>query len=329
MAEAVAAGSLAPVVVWGGGRWARLLGRILDDELQPGRPLVFVSPRNAAGMASWAAAQEWNRPLSSESTIDLTRVRPAAALVVNAARDHVSSAAACLRARVPVLVEKPLALHRPHARMLARLAATTDTLLWPATVLSHDAFLQHAASVAGPVHEVRIVWHDPSGEVRAGEAKRHDRSISVVEDAGVHVWSLLQLLGLHEGLVPRGGGVGPLARGADGRDTAVLELEDLSGAGIVVDLARGAPERLRTLIVSGARRVRVERFGDPLPELIVDGRPASWPDAAVEAPRPLTTLVRQFLSAAGMGPSAEAPPEPPAPAEEPVAFLRAMNDALG
>lgn len=137
-----------------------------------------------------------------------------AAIVVNAAKDHVEAAGRALSAGVPVLVEKPMALSTGGAEQLLRLARENSASLATAHVFLFARYIDKFSTVirqSGQVSRIRFRWEDPATEVRHGEAKRYDASLPAPADVLPHVVSILSALtprtpiGVEHLIVRRGG----------------------------------------------------------------------------------------------------------------------------
>lgn len=281
-----------PILVVGGGRWARAVVRAVDAVAPEGVVVTVASPRNACGMRSWAHDHGFERRI--DVVADPAAVAaPRAALVANAARDHFGAASELAERAVPVLVEKPLALRVDEARALADLGRASGALVWPALVCAHDPVLVHAAGLLPHPAAVTIVWRDPTHELRDGEQKRYDPTISVVEDVGAHLWSILDLFGVAEGLV-----VDTAAVRRDGRRSEA-RLRTATGTTVDIVAERDGDRRERRVVAScRGRRIEVDGFGSPDPVLSVDSVATSLPREVVGAERPLTGMVRAFLDCA-------------------------------
>ena len=87
-----------------------------------------------------------------------------AAIVANAARDHVATALSLLSRKIPLLVEKPVALTQDDAARLIGAAQTAQTLLMPGHVFRHCEYLRNFAAAAqqtfGALQSATLFWRD-------------------------------------------------------------------------------------------------------------------------------------------------------------------------
>jgi predicted dehydrogenase len=281
----------------GGGRWARVLASVLLDVTPAAVQIDIHTPGNATGMGEWSARHGRNRVrvVAGWPEFDVGN-RPDAVIVANAARDHARAAAAALRAGIPTLVEKPLALSESDARDLVELASRSDTLLAISRVLlfahSLGRFASHVAART-PAKCARLAWSDPKVEGRYGEAKRYDASIPVLIDILPHIVPMLRAI------FGRDAEFAALAISKGGAETE-LRMR-VAGLPCSISLARNADARRRMVDVEDARgQLRLDlsegggRIFDGQEEL--DKSPAETSTSG-----PLAHMLRKFLECAADG----------------------------
>lgn len=281
------------IAIIGGGRWARIYARLISARPDLVANIVVMTPSNAAGMRDWAAAEnlqsvtvtsDWPQ----EDAID-------AAIVVNAASDHDAAAEHLLRARIPLLVEKPFAANAARAGQLAGLAAARGTYLAAAQVFRYADYLQRFAGLLVDISSVTLAWCDPATEQRYGDAKTHDAALPLVVDIVPHLLSVLDVLLPGNALLCHGVAI---TRGG-----AEAELRLSAGnVPVSVRLARNAPRRERLLeVTERSGRARLDFATEP--GTIAHRGQIGPGDAQWGAkPSPLTQLVAAFLAAlAGQG----------------------------
>src|SRR5262245_53080543 len=165
----------------GGGRWARVLAGVLLEVTPATAQIDIHTASNPTGTGDWSVRHGFNRVRVVTGWPEFhAGNRPDAVIVANAARDHTKAAGAALRARIPTLVEKPLALSERDARDLVELASRQGALLAVSRVLLFVHSLERFASqvaARAPAKSARFAWSDPQTEMRHGEAKRYDASI--------------------------------------------------------------------------------------------------------------------------------------------------------
>jgi predicted dehydrogenase len=289
----------------GGGRWSRVYLSVLSHlAAAPGR-IVVVSRHGGRLLAEAAAnaSADGTREIEVVASLDdaVCDAPAVGAIVANAARDHVATALALLERRIPVLLEKPVALDRSDADLLVAAARRSATALVPGLVLQHCVYLHNFAAAAramlGAVHRIAVEWADPAAEWRYDEIKGFDAGLGVTEEIGPHIWTLLAAL--------NGEAAGPMA-----------EVEFRNG-GLAVRLsgASGSVEIDATLERQGGRRKRCVSVTDrdgrmaaldfsTEPGLIAVGdkqwdADPDWP----RRPRPLTQQIERFLQCARQPPA--------------------------
>ena len=235
------------VAIIGGGRWARVYLSVLTTFDLPYR-LVVVSTANAKQFAGLRDRN--NAEIRVVPTVEqLLQVHPIAfAVVVNAARLHAATAIRLLEARVPVLMEKPLALCRTDIERLNSAALHHGVHLMPAFTFLNCSYLHHFAQTVDALGErlagVRLEWSDPRAEVRYGEEKGYDPGISVAQDVMPHIGAILSLILKAPDVAPNVLG----CRIERGGRKVTLDLT-YSGAPCRVILEREAEARRRLLAV--------------------------------------------------------------------------------
>src|SRR5262245_5053326 len=125
------------IALVGGGRWARVYARVLSTLPDVVGAVTIVSPHNADGMRNWVAAERLGYNVADArdpSGFD-------AAIIVNAAGDHESSALLFLQAGVPALVEKPFALNAAGAARMIEAAQARNVFLAVALVFRFATYV--------------------------------------------------------------------------------------------------------------------------------------------------------------------------------------------
>lgn len=285
------------IAIIGGGRWARTIAGVLN-ELVPSKTTISMhSPGNAEGLRSWVQKTGVGRievfgqwPRYDDDG------RPDVVIVANAARSHFHATVSALLAGVPTLVEKPLALTAVDASFLVDLAGRFGVLLCVGHVLSFARYVQTFTddiASSGSIRKINFIWADPVTEVRYGERKCYDPSITVIHDVFPHILSLLRAIiadpiRFSGSVIERGG--------------AKVQLDlQIGGFPCAVTLERNALRRCRMIQVettgsSFELDFTVEpgriRFGDH--EKAGDSK---WGRAS----GPLRSMLERFLAAAAVG----------------------------
>ncbi|MEV0695696.1 dTDP-4-amino-4,6-dideoxy-D-glucose ammonia-lyase [Streptomyces sp. NPDC050388] len=187
----------AHVAVVGGGRWGRILTRTLVAHPLVERITVVTRQNRDRFERRLAESRAGERGDPARITVaaDLSEVRGVtAAVVATRASEHFAAAAALLRGKVPVLVEKPFVETAAQERELIELAAEHRVALG----IDHEFLLAAwveelrdlVAGMPAPT-QVGFVWHEPREVVRHGERRRTDLTVSACRDLFPHVLSVL------------------------------------------------------------------------------------------------------------------------------------------
>jgi predicted dehydrogenase len=286
------------LAVIGGGRWGRVMVSVLGGMNIPFERVAVVTRSNAdavarqiASLPSEAATRFMILP-SLDALLETGTLR--AAVVANAAREHFATAHRLLDRGIDILVEKPLVLSTDEARTLLQTAVAGELCLVPGLQYRFCSYLEAFSKrlrVFGPWRSFSLEWADASGEVRYGEAKAYDASITVAEDVMPHVWTILhtvlgpQVFALQNDCkIAEGGRVAEFVVGArDGRGRVTLE--------------RDAPARRRVLAFEdeGGRSIQIDFTQEP--GTITQGSKSETADPDwARRPRPLTLQFEHFFS---------------------------------
>jgi hypothetical protein len=287
------------VALLGGGRWARTHATVLCRVLPPMSEVLWVSRHNRSVLSNFL--EESSFPPDVRFTLLERREEafsrdPEAAIVATAPHLHFEDAMAALKRGVSVLVEKPLVLEEAHAQALVELANRNRLALGVGLTMMSTSYLPHFASKIQQraVTHLRLRWFDPPFEIRGGEAKAADLTVSKVHDIFPHLWSILKVLR------PSGDfGRFEVEPGQDG----ALSVRSLWG-GTPVQLAFGRRgerrERLVEADFADGGSAKLDFATEP-GTVVVDGK-ARAPDPSWERTRrPLATELGSFLRAARDG----------------------------
>lgn len=282
------------VVVAGGGRWARVITAGLCDLLPQSAFVTIYSPHCADSMDRWAKEKNFHNRVSSSSVWpDFSPGQSYAMIVANAARDHYRTAMKALENRVPVLVEKPVALSLSDTQHLLNISRENHVRLAPAHVFLFAPYLEQFSELvsgSGQVSSIRIQWTDPKGEFRHGEKKHYDPSLPVYADWMPHVLSILStLIPIHSSKCQQ-------VRFLKGGAQLLISLQ-LGEVSCEIELTRNDDSRKRIVEVeTDSEKLRLDfstepgvvyRGGYPLSE----GEPGNWE----EGKRPVTSMLDAFL----------------------------------
>ena len=286
---------MSSISIIGGGRWARTIAEVLYWLEDAPAPIVIHTLRNAKGVKTWIDQKRFSgRVLASSRLPDFGFETPTAVIVANDTSGHYAATSLALRAGIPVFVEKPVAIGRHAVKELCDLSEDSRTVLAASHVFLFARYLDTFATFVGARGRLRrlsCVWNDGPSDIRRGEAKSYDPSVTVFDDVLPHIMPILERL--HPGnpvltsLSAQCGG----ARISLGAHTKEVE--------ITISLARNSGSRRRTIVAETEGGLYsldfsaepgvingpgiVEANGDPL-----------WHSA----PRPVMAMLSAFLAAA-------------------------------
>ena len=282
------------LLVIGGGRWARVYLSVLAGLDLPHAHVVMISRHGGAALDKALAAANARVPgrFSHVSDLKVALKEPVgAAIIANAARDHVRTAETLLECGIPVLVEKPVALSKGDAARLADLARARGVRLMPGHVLSHCTYLKNFIAAAkgnlGAITSIEVTWRDPADESRYGESKTHDWGLNMIEDIGPHIATII---GLME----------PSISTPSGEMSATGPSLKMSGhcnhLKFSAHLDRGGPQRERMLVLRNDEGGKATLDFSIEPGIMtVGGASANADPEWTVRPSPLTLQVRRFL----------------------------------
>lgn len=283
--------TLNTIAIVGGGRWARTIAIVLDKNLPATARISMHSPRNSAGLRDWNKTAGIDRLTVSElwpgrGDSEL----PDAAIIANDAKSHAPAAVNALLAGIPTLVEKPFALSARDAAMLTDVAQQMGTPIFAGHVFVFARYITTFAERVrelGPLSRIEIVWSDTPSEVRHGEGKHYDPTISVIQDVLPHILSVLRAVVpgpiSFEGVTVDRGGAKVMLNLRVGKCLCVATIE------------RRALTRCRSIQIDAtAGRIELDFGIEPgsirCGDRVVNGDP-DWQ----RADSPLTTMIKEFL----------------------------------
>jgi predicted dehydrogenase len=184
------------IAVIGGGRWARVIASVLHDFFPEVTQISMHSPGNADQLRAWISENHFKRVFAKADWPDyFAPSRPKAVIVANAAAMHFPAAVAAILSRIPVLIEKPLAMSARDAAFLVSLAQNKGTELCSAHIFLFADYIQKFGNMvrqSGTILKVHFCWSDPEMEHRYGEVKNYDATLPVFQDIIPHIFSILR-----------------------------------------------------------------------------------------------------------------------------------------
>lgn len=195
MRAAAAGTSYLRVGVVGLGKMGRHHLQVLDD--LPGCQVAGVADPSPAAAANVVTGRPEVRRCRGHLEL-LEEVRPDAVFVLVPIGETFRVTADCLRAGIPVLVEKPAGLYAWQTRELARLARAARVPVMVGLNRRYYASVlegREALLSAGPVHSVAVEAHEDVPSVRAGGRFPDEVVGRWVVANGIHVLDLVRFFG--------------------------------------------------------------------------------------------------------------------------------------
>jgi len=280
------------LLIVGSGRWARVVAHAAMNGLAAIGRVVFLSPSNAAGLSQWASQAGLSprvHAVTKWRDVDPGRIR--FCVVANAAREHAGTARSALEAGIATLVEKPLVLSSADLVELIALADRQQLRLGASNVFLFARYLHRFAGILANTRPIgaRLTWQDATGEIRYGERKAFDPTISVMTDVLPHALAILQVI-----LAEQQFAIGGLSLDRGGA-TVRISLAMGTGRGEII-LSRNASRRVRHIEVDdGASTLSLDFPEEPAKIKYDDGRVEEIPGSDGVS-TPLVQMLRSFES---------------------------------
>jgi predicted dehydrogenase len=259
-----------PLVIVGGGRWARVWANVVSQARESADDIVMVTRNDPADLRDWLASREALHAIRVAGSVEqaFALIPAQAAIVASHPRDHVADALAALDRGAHVMVEKPLSDIATSARALATAAGAADRVLAIGTEFAFLPALHQCARLLGPIAqrglEMRLRWDDPSGEVRHGAIKMRHKDIPLLADLMPHA---LSIFGIFDD--------GPLhlvnAHHDHDASTGRLILTGNSSGRYELLSNAQSDRRRRVLEIASAHKAARVDFSEELPTIVVDG----------------------------------------------------------
>ena len=187
-----------PLVIVGGGRWARVWADVAAMARGSAKNIALVSRGHVNEVRDWLRDKPHMKDISVVTSLDdagRVMTAPIMAIIASRPRDHVRDAFEVLEKGGRVLVEKPISDDTAAARQLLEVAMARDTFVGVATEFT---FLSALHFVANKLYDmgdiprrIDVCWADPGGEERYGDVKRTHAEVGILADLMPHFVSLI------------------------------------------------------------------------------------------------------------------------------------------
>jgi hypothetical protein len=246
------------IAIIGGGRWARVIAKIAHSVTSKTVKIIIFSNLNNADMKKWVRENSFNRISIKRNYKNLKEREIDAAIIANASQDHEIAASIAIKNKIPVLIEKPVALSLAGIMELQELSKKNNSILYASNVfLFSQSINNFAKKIKGRrVDSIDFIWTDPSKETRYGEVKNYDPSIPIFIDWLPHIIPILrfvfknQPIKLVEFKYNRGGAL------------LVIELQ-IGKTPCKVRMQRNGFKRVRKISIEGASLLSLDFADEP------------------------------------------------------------------
>lgn len=185
-------GESAKLLFFGGGRWARIVLKVLLAQISGTTRVVWVTHHHADSAREWIAKHGHGCiVVASECPVFLGDF--SGAIVATSVDRHYFLTHRLLEHGVPVLCEKPIATSIEQLKTLQRLSKQGDCPIGIhlefAYLRAFDDFLELVREIK--TQQIEVDWFDPTVEIRDGVEKRPEFQCDIVSDQLPHIWSLV------------------------------------------------------------------------------------------------------------------------------------------
>lgn len=179
------------VLIFGGGRWARLYCRIIENELIQVSTIFMYSPSLHRELKVWVKQQELKKTRVIAS-LNHIHTKPSYGFVVNSAGDHCESTIWCSTNSIDVLVEKPLCSNLVEfSAIMECLNKSTSEVSMAQVFLFSDSVAKFQKLIrTEEIVSISLRWIDCKDEFRHGAQKNYDPSLILYQDVLPHIISI-------------------------------------------------------------------------------------------------------------------------------------------
>ena len=279
------------IALFGGGRWARVLLGVCLDVTEPNIVFTVHTKHLTDVMRLWVIKNgHADRVEVTSAEPDFMGLNYLAAIVANSTDGHKKSAEMAIAARIPVLVEKPMAHSFFETYSLFQSAKINGTYLsssWVFLYASYiDNFIKELGS-ADDIQKVRFNWTDKFAEPRYGEIKSFDAATSVFKDVLPHVLSILSKIFKNKTFEF---GSCKVSRGGCCVEIVIF----ISNIECCLMLERNSDKRRRKIFIKGQKDFELDFSAEP-GAILIDGHTSSGDLYWGSSPSPLEKMVTEFL----------------------------------
>lgn len=259
-----------PLVIVGGGRWGRTWLSVVVAARGNADGVVLAARSQPEEVRQWARTRPELAGLTIVSDLAgaLAGERPPqAAIISSRPRDHLRDGIEAFGLGLHALIEKPLGVDVESGERLLAASQRAGRVLTVGTEFAYlPAFhcLAERFAGAGSV-DLSLTWDDIDLEERYGSVKIRHEEIDLLGDLFPHAYSILRVFVPDTGLR-----ISAAQQSSDGR-SAQIEFRDGGGGRHEFRCDVRAKARCRRLEIRSASGRAAVDFGDPQPQLTIDG----------------------------------------------------------
>ena len=182
------------IIIMGGGRWARVIIKVLYDILDPTVNISIYTPNNHLNINKWIVKNKVGRQIKVITSFPNSFNYPTVVIIANTAADHYKSALLAISAGADVLVEKPVALNYKQASDIYDFAKKNNKIVCASHVFLFASYIENFSKhiqEQGQIEKIKISWEDSDIERRHGELKKYDSGLPILVDCLPHIFSII------------------------------------------------------------------------------------------------------------------------------------------
>lgn len=289
------------IAIIGGGRWAKIIAKVLNKLHLNFTKIHMVSPRNYQALKEWIkecseSSDEFKIPINVTQQIEdiLHNKNVTLAYVANLPQDHYETASLLIKHKKHLIVEKPFVANVIQAQHLIQMARQQGCKLMVGYEYMLASYLYHFKDLMSEkifrVKEVKICWEDQYLEEKWGTTKKPDLTTNVLEDIFPHILAILTtLFGIHR--------VENLSLEMyDGGNATCLSF-DYNDIPVFVNLSRVANSTQRSIVVKSYKEEELSlNFSQEPGDVFWNGASLASITNWNHIPKPLEASILLFLS---------------------------------
>ena len=190
--------NLKNILIFGSGRWSKeYIKTLLEFKNLNLTIFIFTSTKNST-LYNWLKKNSYEKKVFFISDLNLIKKKKFdACFVVNDTKNHFERTKFAISRNIPVLVEKPVSENFQEIKKLLILAKKSNTLIATSQIFNFSDYILQTKQIIqnlDKIISIDVFWEDPLEEIRYGQKKTSNISISSYDDFLPHVLSILRYL---------------------------------------------------------------------------------------------------------------------------------------